>query len=378
MTRQLHADIGTTAFAAQPPMHAAPSAQERISAWLLGRNVQQVDGGVAGWVDAKGQAAYVYPEITGYYLQWLAWRASGSVAHAFLARRADAAQQWLKRWLGGAGAPLTRIHSTPGIDDWRNRAVFAFDVAMVLRGLAAAARMNLVSADPAVVKRLNDELERLVAHDGQLDACSVHADGADFPRRWSTQRGPFLAKAAAGIEVASASLPGVSTALRTAAAATFDASIEALTAAPHAETHPQLYALEGYLAWPGHPQFAARLPAMMTAFEGLVASTLAQGRVPESQREAGTARLDIVAQMLRVGVLLGHHGGSTVLASLTRPLVAALETAVLPDGAMPFARHGDFALQRNAWVAMFATQALAWKAAQPSTLRHVAKAPAIV
>jgi len=229
-----------------------------------------------------------------------------------------------------------------------------------------------------VVKRLNDELERLVAHDGQLDACSVHADGADFPRRWSTQRGPFLAKAAAGIEVASASLPGVSTALRTAAAATFDASIEALTAAPHAETHPQLYALEGYLAWPGHPQFAARLPAMMTAFEGLVASTLAQGRVPESQREAGTARLDIVAQMLRVGVLLGHHGGSTVLASLTRPLVAALETAVLPDGAMPFARHGDFALQRNAWVAMFATQALAWNAAQPSTLRHVAKAPAIV
>jgi len=59
-------------------------------------------------------------------------------------------------------------------------------------------------------------------------------------------------------------------------------------------------------------------------------------------------------------------------------LVAALETAILPDGAMPFARHGDFALQRNAWVAMFATQALAWSASRPSTLRRVAEAPAIV
>jgi len=245
-------------------------------------------------------------------------------------------------------------------------------------GLAAAARMNLVITDPVLLAGLNGALETLIANDGQLDACRVHAPDDTFPPRWSTRRGPFLAKAAAGIEVAATTLPGISAELRAAAAATFDASIEALSTSPHAETHPQLYALEGYLACPGHRRFDERMPAAMAAFERLVASTLAQGRVPESLRQAGTARLDIVAQMLRVGVLLGHHGGRTALASLTRPLVAALETAVLPDGAMPFARHGDFALQRNAWVAMFATQALAWNAAQPSTLRHVAKAPVIV
>lgn len=378
MMRPSPADLQGIIDIDRPQADSASSAQQRISTWLLGRDVQRADGSVAGWVDAKGHAAYVYPEITGYYLQWLAWCAADREDHAPLARRARAAQQWLQRWIGGAAPPPTRVYAAPDVDDWRNRAVFAFDLAMVLRGLAAAARMNLVIADPTLLARLNGALEALIADDGQLDACRVHAGDAAFPQRWSTQRGPFLAKAAAGIEIAAATLPAISPALRAAAAATFDASIQALTTSPHAETHPQLYALEGYLAWPGHPRFDARMPAAMAAFERIVAATLAQGRVPESLREAGTARLDIVAQMLRVGVLLGHHDGGTTLASLTRPLVAALETAVLRDGAMPFARHGDFALQRNAWVAMFATQALAWNGAQPSALRHVAKAPVIV
>lgn len=378
MTDQLPVDRTASTVSDRPPSDAAPSARQRISGWLLGRQVQRPDGSVAGWVDAQGRAAYVYPEITGYYLQWLAWCASQGDDRAALARRARAAQRWLQAWIGGTGPPPTRIHAVPNVEDWRNGAVFAFDLAMVLRGLAAAARMSLLVVDPALVAKLNGALEALIAQDGKLGACRVHSNVAAFPLRWSTQRGPFLAKAAAAIEIAASTLPGISTALRMAAGATFDASIVAMTNAPHAETHPQLYALEGYLAWPEHPRFDRRLPAAVVAFERIVAATLAHGRVPESLREAGTARLDIVAQMLRVGVLLGHHGRRTMLGSLAPSLVAALETAMLPDGAMPFARHGGFALQRNAWVAMFATQALAWNACRPSTLRHVAEVPAIV
>jgi len=377
VTDQLPHDRPGSAGSERSPSNG-PSAQQRISGWLLGRHVQCADGSVAGWVDAHGRAAYVYPEIGGYYLQWLAWWAAHGDDHAALARRARAAQQWLQAWIGGTGPPPTRLHAVPNVEDWRNRAVFAFDLAMVLRGLAAAAHMNLLVADPALLSKLNGTLETLIADDGKLDACRVHSTDATFPLRWSTQRGPFLAKAAAAIEIAARTLPGVSAALRAAAGATFDASVAAVTDTPHAETHPQLYALEGFLAWPGHPDFDARLPAMMAAFDRIVAATLAHGRVPESLRDPGMARLDIVAQMLRVGVLLGHHGRRTQLGSLAPPLVAALETAILPDGAMPFARHGDFALQRNAWVAMFATQALAWRASRPTTLRRVAEAPAIV
>ena len=29
-------------------------------------------GAVAGWIGGDGRADYVYPEITGYFLQWLA------------------------------------------------------------------------------------------------------------------------------------------------------------------------------------------------------------------------------------------------------------------------------------------------------------------
>ena len=52
-----------------------------LASWLLNGGVQLTRGphagGVVGSVDADGRPAYVYPEITGYYMQWLAWLAAG-------------------------------------------------------------------------------------------------------------------------------------------------------------------------------------------------------------------------------------------------------------------------------------------------------------
>ena len=56
-----------------------PGARHAIASWLLDGPALVRDGphagAVAGVVGTSGTIAYVYPEIAGYYLQWLAWRA---------------------------------------------------------------------------------------------------------------------------------------------------------------------------------------------------------------------------------------------------------------------------------------------------------------
>ena len=78
------------ARAAPPPARCAeepPVPRTRatsLSAWLLGPHVQ-IALGVARrrgrrMDRRRGDATYVYPEITGYYLQWLAWHAAAATA----------------------------------------------------------------------------------------------------------------------------------------------------------------------------------------------------------------------------------------------------------------------------------------------------------
>lgn len=361
----------------QLPLLDPNAALERQVQWLLTGPAQRTDGAVAGWVDADDRADYVYPEITGYYLQWLGWRTTEGDSRFMLGARAAAAQSWLRTWLAAEGPRLTRVYADRARDDWRNHAIFCFDVAMALRGVATAARRGILDADAAVVEGLCAVLGELVAPDGMLDACRIHGLSPEFPLRWSTQRGAFLAKAAAGIVDAAHHLPDVPAALRVAAARSFDASIDALCAAPHDETHPLLYAIEGYLALPAHPCFVANLPSVAARYDELLARTAAMGRVPESSTHAGQPRLDIVAQTLRAGALLAQHGAPLSTMRLARELATTLTVATTPDGALPFAQHAGVA-QYNTWATMFATQALCWARATPGALIEVADDPCIV
>jgi hypothetical protein len=353
-------------------------AQARLTRWLLTSGVQRPEGAVAGAVDANGRADYVYPEITGYYLQWLAWRAAEDDDRPMLAARARNAQSWLRDWLAAVGPVPTRVHAKAGTQDWRNHAVFTFDLGMVLRGVGAVVDLGLVEPDEALIAGLCRTLCSMIAPDGQLDACRIHSAGLEIPNRWSTRRGAFLAKAAAGIEHAAHVLPGIPVALRTAATTTFDASLEALVDSPHVETHPYFYAIEGYLAWPAHRCFAKYLTQVGAGFDRVADEVVALGRVPEVSGEPGKARLDIAAQMLRVGVLLAHHRGSALPDAVARLLVATLETAITPDGALPFVAAVTPTVQLNAWATMFATQALTWATLAPAAMRHIALAPGIV
>jgi hypothetical protein len=352
---------------AVPGEHSSPAASEHLIArWLLNGPAQLRDGphagAVAGLIDEAGRAVYAYPEIAGYFLQWLAWRSTRDGVAPGLADRAAAVQRWLAQWLTCGSRPATRLHFVDAGPDWRNDALFFFDLAMVLRGLGAAARCGLIAADPAVVRGVVDQLDRLIAEDGLFAACRPHEGAAPPPDRWSTRRGPFLAKAAAGVLRAADALPAVPGSIRDAAEGTFRACLTWAVDSPHDEVHPMLYTYEGVLSLPQHPRFAATLPLLAGQFDALLAASHELLRVPETlastARHVGPERIDIAAQTLRVGHLLAAHRPTQPPDMLELARVRQLVTRhLLPDGAIPFdaTRHPA---QRNVWATMFADQAL--------------------
>jgi len=364
-----------------------PGPRHAIASWLLDGPALVRDGphagAVAGVVGTSGTVAYVYPEIAGYYLQWLAWRAREGHERGRLSARAAAVQHWLRVWLEDATPPCTRLHLHAPVEDWRNGAVFCFDIAMVLRGLASSAQAGLITVDESVVAGVVRELVRLIKADGTFEACVPGNQATALPDRWSTRRGPFLAKAAAGIVTAAQALPMVPGPVLRAAEATFDASVAALMHAPHSELHPLFYAFEGVMALPGHRDFVRTLATVAAQFDELLVVASRHGTLPEScgmhgEDACGPSRVDVVAQALRIGSLLDAHlpfrnADHTTLGHLR----GLLEAEVRPSGALPFAMH-PAPLQWNTWAAMFADQALAFVAEPDAVGAHCGGDPLLV
>jgi hypothetical protein len=132
---------------------------------------------------------------------------------------------------------------------------------------------------------------------------------------------------------------------------------------PHRETHPLLYAFEGVLNLPRHPRFHDTLPGLSVQFDILLAQAASDGHLPETLGIASaksTARIDVMAQALRIGYLLSAHRPQqppdrVALARMRQ----ALTRQVRPAGSVAFARGAD-ASQSNVWATMFADQALAF------------------
>lgn len=336
-------------------------ARRAIADWLLGGvqlSMGPNAGGVAGAVDSDGSPLYVYPEITGYYLQWLSWMASRQDAIGALAQRADAAQRWLASWIARRDPPATRVHLRAHEADWRNSASFYFDLAMVLRGVASAAAAGLIDLDSLLMERLFEQLSRLVGVDGQFVAC-VAPLGVELADRWSTRRGGFLAKAAAAVLAAARVLPRVPAALQAVAEATFAASIRAAIEHPHDEAHPQLYAIEGALILASHPAVIPVLPQLAQQVQGVLSSATLHGALTESSSPGGVERLDIVAQALRAACFLRAAAPewSPNQRAMDR-MQHILVRYTMPDGGVAINTAASPPLY-CAWAAMFAEQALA-------------------
>ncbi len=134
-----------------------------------------------------------------------------------------------------------------------------------------------------------------------------------------------------------------------------------MQARPHREAHPLLYTFEGVMALPGHRRFDDALAVVATQFDALLAHAAPDGALPETTGDdagTGPARVDVLAQALRIGCLLNaHRPQQPVDRSTLARLAQLLAAQVRPAGAVGFAMPATGA-QANVWAAMFADQAL--------------------
>ncbi|HZU91955.1 MAG TPA: hypothetical protein VE993_22065 [Stellaceae bacterium] len=321
-----------------------------IENWLLSRTIQIASGpcagGIAGWIEADGSPSFAYGEITGY---WLTWIAGIEGERAAIAARAKAAVDFLAAIWAHRRPPQTRFYLAAAAPDWRNRAVFSFDMAMMLRGLAHAAELIGNAPCAAVAERIVPWLSRCIAADGTVSTHLIVDGGGPLLRRWSTESGPFQAKTAAAILQAPAAwLPA-----ELASAARQTLAKWRGRAGEHGDMHPRLYALEGEILAGGAAD--ARLAGTAVPPDGW----LPEHAAPLAAARSIEVRADVLAQAIRI---LALAEGEAALGpwSPATALLGALFDHVTEEGAVLFrATTGP----RNVWCALFAAQALAWLAA---------------
>jgi hypothetical protein len=334
-----------------------------LADWLLEGPVQVTTGadrgGVVGWLEGDRTSAFVYPEICGYYLTWLAWVAEREPARAARARsRAATVLSWLERHECDHDGFMTRIAGEPSVDG-RNRAEFSFDLGMIVRGVAAAGRAWPALANPGLVERC---IARIVgmSQPGLIGPYRIRPGAApgDLPRRWSTVAGPHHVKVAAAIEMAA------SAAAENLVRSTADPWSCATKTIDVADAHGALYCVEGLLILGVHLSANHYLAEASAAFQRIASAARREGLlgIPPLPLSAD-ARSDVMAQALRAGVVLQALGlldDGEWSASL-QAIADALADAVTSDRGLLF--HPASATARpheNVWASLFAHQALTW------------------
>ncbi len=345
---------------------AARATAIRLRHWLLHGPAQlrggEEVGGVAGLIDAAGKPRYVYAEITGYYLSWLADVANGA-DDALVRERAQHAVDWSTRAFAHTGqAPQTRIYLDAAEADWRNDAVFFFDLAMLLRGIDAADEAGVAAPSHVLRATLHEQLSHF-ARDGSLRAAIQLRGTHTLPTRWSTLGGPFLVKASSRVAYGERhrALPS---------ALALACENDSARWAPRAGSidlgmlHPTLYFAEGLLL--SRPD---RADAIAQLLQRCLALMHADGSLPETADGSTRVRNDILAQALRVGLLLreAKTPGAPTQAALDSLAATLLER--IGDGEF-LTFNTDTADQANVWATMFAEQALRWYALDDSVPRR--------
>jgi len=317
---------------------------DTIASWLLA-HAQSWEpphaGAVAGTVGDDGRPDYLYPEVAGYHLTWLAFLAT---ARPRLRSAAARAATGVARWIAGLQALVARL-PLRGPADWRADATFSFDLAMLAKGLDAAA--PLLSAHEVAAAREQVWAALMPLCKIELLACAFRP-GCVAPVRWSTRPGPYQLKPAASL-LACATAP---LRVREAAAATAARWVDSVRC--EGPLHPLLYACEG-LVLLGERDSAARV------LREILALQRADGSLPETADEPqSAARADVLAQALRLAVTLGEGRRGQLDA-----LEAALRRHVTRSGAVRFRERSAGA---NVWCAQFAHQALSVRGGAPMQL----------
>jgi len=292
--------------------------------------------GVIGAYGPDHEIQYGYPEIAGYWLRWASQSAEvsaacGAAVVAWLEARGDEAEGWPTRV-----SPLSRpLHAT------YHQAQYLFDHCMLWDGLQRWGQVRGDVRAAGLAAEVWRHLQTFAQASGQGSLALLAGRGA-VPRRWSGRVGPFLLKVCARVN-------GQQGPLAEACAQATPELIAQALAAPHAQAHPQLYAIEGMLELGYADEACDALGALIEAHGGLLG-------LRESASH-GPMRCDVLAQALRAAHLCGLAGR---LGADMESLALNLAQRVDSRGRVPFAQ-GHEAAAFPTWAALFTEQALrAW------------------
>lgn len=344
------------------------SCRAAIGRWLLTSGIQipagPERGGVAGWLNEQGHPEFVYTEVTGYYLTAMAFLLAVSCGEDKVAiLNANRALEWLLRCCGQGKVPPTRRYLCGHNHDWRSRVLFAFDLAMTLRGVAAV--QGLVPEDQRrpVQEVLVNGLLRFCKPAATLIPFLPHhtVQVTDVPVRWSTTPGPYQLKIAASLLLSlnSEMRPELEHASRKIHSQwCSDLRGHGLTGQWHAD----LYFIEGLILFGLQNQDTQAWRMAAESYQALVDRC---GDSPNSSKEippsVTATRSDVVAQLLRAGCVLECNGylKEPIWAERLDRLALSLKQFVNDDGAVSFRPiHLGDQTHWNTWCALFAYQAL--------------------
>jgi hypothetical protein len=280
---------------------------------------------VGAW-DFSGKPLYAYPEIAGYWLQWAAPR------NELDDRAILNLLEWLRSAQCASGRWPTRVGLTQAVPASYLQRVFFFDHAMLRRGIAAAQQWRELPLAQELLDALDADISSWQVQ-GSFQACIPGPEPESS--RWSQLNGAFLLKARAALHPLNQWREAL------ARAFPFDAALRC----PHPQAHPQLYAIEGLIA-------LGDLPTARTAWSELRRQFGGDGKLIESTGGKGPLRSDVLAQVLRIALVLDGHAEVCASPGLTQ--VCAQLISRIEGERMPFAPGSAPA----AWSAIFAAQAL--------------------
>jgi hypothetical protein len=337
---------------------AAPGRLDRIGQWLLSDQVLRPAGSntaVANWLWPDGRCDALYPEIGGYYLQFLALYGSD-----FARQAASRVVNWLDE-AGPAGDPLTLYFYERAYSDWRNECLFSFDLAMIVRGFDKVEARWPGTVPRSLMTRYCDSV-RSHFIDAHLRSHRLRSGAGQFeiPDKWSTRVDVHHVKIAAALAGVQPNFEP----LVSATVAEQGLALEREGATRMRELHPFLYLIEGWLMLWGQSGDTDCLARAGMAFDILLRELQADDCVlpPLAGRRDLPTRSDVLSQTLRAGLILQHTAwltSSSSWPSARATLLEALTSRMTPQGAMEFDAIGH---HRNVWASLFSWQALSFSA----------------
>jgi len=351
-------------------------------AWLLKSGIQSNDpetaGGVHAWYDLITESyPFIYGEITGYAVNAFLfyYHHTGNPAYLHAALQAG---DWLsKNKAEGSGFICNRVKPSKFVDNYYESWVFTFDQWVCVYALTnLAEKTGETFWHKAAVELAQTLISTTIKTNGSFfpayDVCRKSA--VDINDKWSRQSGGFHCKALMALErlykmTEASQYRDISCKLLGWTLKTQQKDGRFITQNNESSTHlhPHLYTVEGLLSYGLSAGRSDALQGAKRGFEWVIQHQLSDGAFYsffDGTKFVPFVRADILAQVLRIGSTLISNGIMTgIAASLDKLRTALLHYQILngpQSGGFLYGREQDGTIRHhaNAWVTMFAAQAL--------------------